>query len=250
MLHNGSNVVVHLRPADVVARVATLTAAVRPGIEAWFERDALVARHLVARGVPATRPIVPALAVDGFVVGLWSYEPHDPDHVVSPAEVAGRLFDLHVALADLSCDLPVLGPCDDLERMFAHVRVPEPVLAVFRAENARLRSALSAFPTQPLHGDAHPGNLLATPTGLMWNDFEDTWRGPLGWDLACLTASSRADGAEAVAAYPGSVPDEELATCIELRELYATVWRFVIASHFPARRPEAESHLERWLAAR
>lgn len=250
VLHNGSNVVVHLRPADVVARVATLTAAIRPGISAWFERDALVARHAAARGVLATRPLAPALAVDGFVVGLWAFEPHDTTYAMSPAEVARCLFDLHVALSDLDGDLPLLGPCDDLERAFPLVDVPESVMAVFRAENARLRSALSAFPTQPLHGDAHPGNLLATPAGLMWNDFEDTWRGPLGWDLACLAGTGRLDGAAAVAAYPGSVPAEELATCVELRELFATVWRFVIAEHFPARRREAEDHLSGWLASR
>jgi hypothetical protein len=248
VLHNGSNVVVHLRPAPVVARVATLTARLRPGIEAWFERDALVARHLVSRGVLATRPLVAALPVDGFVVGLWEYSPHDPSYVISPDEVAGRLFDLHEALADLSCDLPLLGPCDDLERAFPLVRVPASVLAAFRAENARLRSALSPFPVRPLHGDAHPGNLLATPAGLMWNDFEDTWRGPLGWDLACLAKSGRLDGAAAVAAYPGSVSEEELATCVELRELFAVVWRFVVAERFPERRQEAETHLEGWLA--
>lgn len=250
VLHNGSNVVVHLRPADVVARVATLTAAIRPGIEAWFERDALVARHAAGRGVLATRPLAPAVPVDGHVVGLWEYTPHDPDHVMSPAEVAQALFDLHVALADLDADLPALGPCDDLERAFPHVSVPAPVLEVFRAENARLRSALSAFPTQPLHGDAHPGNLLATPAGLVWNDFEDTWRGPLGWDLACLANSGRVDGAAAVAAYPGTVPEEELATCLELRELFGVVWRFVLAEHFPERRQEAEDYLEGWLASR
>lgn len=250
VLHNGSNVVVHLRPAGVVARVATLTARVRPGVLSWFRRDALVARHVAARGVLATRPLAPALVVDGFAVGLWEYVPHDPSSSASPGEVATRLFDLHVALSDLSADLPACGPCDDIERAFPLVRAPPSVLTVLRAENARLRSALSAFPTRPLHGDAHPGNLLATPAGLMWNDFEDTWRGPLGWDLACLATSSLVDGAAAVAAYPGSVSAEELATCVALRELMGVVWRFVLADAFPSRRPEAEERLARWLAAR
>jgi hypothetical protein len=35
-MHNGSNVLVHLIPAPVVARVATLAALVRPGVEAWL----------------------------------------------------------------------------------------------------------------------------------------------------------------------------------------------------------------------
>jgi Ser/Thr protein kinase RdoA (MazF antagonist) len=252
VLHDGSNVVVHLRPAPVVARVATLTARVRPGIETWFRRDALIARHATARGVLATRPIAPAIHVNGFVVGLWHHEPHDPSHAMSLADVAARLFDLHTALADFDGDLPRLGPCEDLERGFALLRgvVTEPALAVMRAENERLGRALADFPVQPVHGDAHPGNLLATPSGLMWNDFEDAWLGPLGWDLACLATSTRVDGAAAVAAYPGSVPAEELATCVELRKLYAMTWPFVMAERFPERRALAEEGLATWLATR
>jgi hypothetical protein len=250
VLHDGANVVVHLRPSAVVARVATLTAQVRPGVSSWFRRDALVAAHLAARGVPATRPIAPAVSVDGRVVGLWHYEPHDSTYVISPGEVAERLFDLHVALSDLDADLPRFAPCADVEHALPLVDGSPGVLAVLRAENERLRSALAGFPWHPLHGDSHPGNLLATPAGLMWNDFEDTWLGPLGWDLACLAMSSRVDGAAAVAAYPGSCPAEELATCVELRELLGVVWRFVLAERFPDRRAEAESRLAKWLADR
>ncbi|HEX6357434.1 aminoglycoside phosphotransferase family protein [Actinophytocola sp.] len=250
VLHDGSNVVVHLRPAPVVARVATLTASVRPGIESWFRRDAQVARHAAARGVLATRPISPAVHVDGFVVGLWHHEPHDPDHVVAPGDIAARLFDLHMALADFDGDLPRLGPCDDMERGIDLLTgtVPASVQALMRAENERLGRALADLPAQPVHGDAHPGNLLATSTGLMWNDFEDAWRGPLGWDLACLASSTLVDGAAAVAAYPGSVSTEELATCVELREMFGVCWRFVVAQRFPDRRAEAEEKLAAWLA--
>lgn len=244
VLHDGSNVVVHLRPAPVVARVATLTARVRPGIASWFERDALVARHAAERGVLATRPLAPAVAADGHVVGLWHHELNDPGYEVSPREAAERLYELHEALADLPAPLPRHGPFDDLARALPQLGLP----SALEAETERLRTTLAAFPTRPLHGDAHPGNLLATPSGLMWNDFEDTWRGPLGWDLACLATSGRVDGAAAVAAYPGQVPAEELAACVELRTLFGVVWRFVLADRFPHRRPEAEDHLARWLA--
>ncbi|WP_243866511.1 phosphotransferase family protein [Actinophytocola oryzae] len=250
VLHDGSNVVVHLRPAPVVARVATLTASIRPGIGSWFRRDALVARHLASRGVLATTPIEPAVHVDGYTVGLWRYETHDPSHVISPGEVATRLYDLHVALADLDAALPRLSPFSDLRHAFRLVEGVLPAAETLRTEAGRLEETLSRFPTRPLHGDAHPGNLLATPSGLMWNDFEDTWLGPLGWDLSCLATSGRVDGAAAVAAYPGSVPAEELDACVELRTLFGVVWRFVMATRFPARRAEADEHLSRWLADR
>jgi hypothetical protein len=84
----------------------------------------------------------------------------------------------------------------------------------------------------------------------MWNDFEDAWLGPLGWDLACLATSDLVDGAAAVAAYPDEFSREELAACVELRRLYGVVWRFLLTSRFPHRRAEADEHLSRWLATR
>lgn len=252
VLHDGSNVVVHLRPAPVVARVATVTARIRPGVEAWFRRDALLARHVTARGVPATRPFSEPVVVDGVTVALWHHEPHDPAAVFTPAEVATRLADLHAALADLDADLPRFGPCDDTSQTLPLLagQVPDSVVALLREENERLREALAALPARPLHGDAHPGNLLATPSGLVWNDFEDTFLGPLGWDLACLVLTGRLDGAAALAAYPGEYSAEEVEVCVELRTLFGVAWRFVMARQFPARRADAEEHLRQWLAGR
>jgi len=233
VLRDGSNVVVHLRPAPVVARVVTLTALARPGVEAWLTRDIGVAHHLAARGVPTTRPFTDAGPhhVDGAVVALWHHEPHDPSHLPAPAEVASLLAGLHTALRDVELDLPRLGPCADvtgaLNTLERSASLPSAAVEPLRAENARLAGALAPFPCRPLHGDAHPGNLLATPSGLKWNDFEDTWLGPLGWDLACLATSGRIDGAAVVAAYPGAVDAAELAVCVRLRTLLGVVWRYV-----------------------
>lgn len=252
VLHDGSNVVVHLRPAPVVARVATVTARIRPGVEAWFRRDVLVARHAAARGVPATRPFGGPVVVDGVTVALWHHEPHAAGAVFSPATVAERLADLHTVLADLDADLPRLAPCDDTARAVPLLagQIPDSVVALLLEENERLRKVLATFPVRPLHGDAHPGNLLATPSGPMWNDFEDTFLGPLGWDLACLVMTGHLDGAAALAAYPGEYSEEEVAVCVELRDLFGVAWRFVMAQHFPARLADAEKHLRRWLAGR
>lgn len=251
VLHDGSNVVVHLRPAPVVARVATLTALVRPGVEAWFRRDALVAGHLAARGVPVTRPFSAPVVTTDTVIGLWHHEPHDPARTPGPAEAAALLADLHGALRDLA-GLPRSGPCLDIERALPLVAplLPPGAGELLAAENDRLRTTLADFPVQPLHGDAHPGNLLVTPGGLRWNDFEDTWLGPRGWDLACMAMSGRFDGRAAVTAYPEPVPAEELAGCVELRTLMGVTWRYVLALRWPSRKEEADRHWEAWLAAR
>lgn len=229
VLHDGSNVVVHLRPEPVVARVATRTALIRPGVEAWLARDIAVARHVAARGVAATVPLAEPRHVDGAVVALWRHEPHDPAAVLEPATVAAALAELHAALADYAGPLPAAGPVDDLvntlDVLERSATVATATPAGLRDRVAPLAEAVAAMPARPLHGDAHPGNLLVTPRGLVWNDFEDAWHGPLAWDLACLASTRRLDGRAAVAAYPDPPPADELAVCLELRTLFGQAWR-------------------------
>ncbi len=51
VLADGANVIVHLRPAPVVAKVAASTTAVRPAA-AWLQRELDVVQFLAARGAP------------------------------------------------------------------------------------------------------------------------------------------------------------------------------------------------------
>jgi hypothetical protein len=55
VLHDGSNLLVHLSPAPVVARVPTVTGIVRPGA-GWLRRELAVAGHLARRGAPVVAP--------------------------------------------------------------------------------------------------------------------------------------------------------------------------------------------------
>lgn len=70
------------------------------------------------------------------------------------------------------------------------------------------------WPRRPLHGDMHPGNLLATHTGHRWIDFEDVCVGPLEWDLASRTFSD-----EYINAYPAEIDRARLEHCRDLRRL-------------------------------
>jgi aminoglycoside phosphotransferase (APT) family kinase protein len=87
-------------------------------------------------------------------------------------------------------------------------------LARLRASAERMAPFLEApgGEVQPVHGDAHPGNLVATREGLVWIDFEEVCRGPVEWDLATMM------DADAVAAHHRPDP-EVLARCSELRTL-------------------------------
>jgi hypothetical protein len=186
VLRDGSNVLVHLYPEPLVARVATLTAAVRPGVRRWLTCDIELATFLAARGLPVVQPSADPPAgphdVGGITVALWRYTPHDPEALVGVAELVDMLGPLHGALRDFPGTLSPDGPAGDLSRVLAVLErdgVLDPgVLALLRAEGSRLGGLVAALPAQPLHGDAHPGNVLVTPSGPVWNDFEDAWRGP------------------------------------------------------------------------
>ena len=237
VLHERSNVLVKLGP--LVARVPATIRLARPG-PAWQERDVAVSKFLTERGVlvvsPTSDPPAGPHFAEGLPVTLWHHTPHDPGHRYAPDVVAGSLAEVHAALREYPGELPRRGPLDDLDRVFdRHDLDPR-----LRLEAARLAATLPEAAVQPLHGDAHPGNLIATPAGPCWLDFEDTWLGPLAWDLGVL---ARQGGPEFLAAYPGKVDGEALRECIRLRELYSVVWQFVIAIRFPDRLPEARSAL-------
>ena len=80
--------------------------------------------------------------------------------------------------------------------------------AVLEAALARLtaRLDLESAALQVLHGDAGTSNLMATVTGWVWHDFEDTCAGPVGWDRP------RPPPARAWTA-PGSWPHTARPTC-------------------------------------
>ncbi|MDQ0376929.1 phosphotransferase [Amycolatopsis thermophila] len=240
VLARRSNVLVRL--GAVVARVPGTTLVARPRVLQSLAREVALSSFLAMRDAPVIPPFEspgPHL-VDDLPVTLWRFTRHDPDHVFSPAEVAWSLAELHAALREFPGELDAPGPVAEARSWISRLDLPAELADEVDAVEASLPDA----PAQPLHGDAHPGNLVATASGPRWLDFEDTWTGPVGWDLACLATTSRLDGRAAVAAYPGE--PGELEPWVRLRELFAVCWRFVIARRFPERLPEARAELRRF----
>ena len=251
VLASGVNLVLHLRPAPVVARVASHTPLLRPRIERPFGREIALATALTAAGaavVPPSDVLPPGPHEhDGVTLSFWRYVELRPEPP-TPAEAGTALADLHAVLADLpplDDGAPLDTPLDDLAAFAERGTAlgADPRLVERTTElTARLRPLL-AGPAQPLHGDAHPGNLLRTTTGLRWTDLEDTCSGPRGWDLACLRATGRLDGRAAVDAMPSPMTEAELAPFLWLRRLHAGAWWFVHAARVPADLPAAAERL-------
>ncbi len=79
-----------------------------------------------------------------------------------------------------------------VERLAASGALADDDVALLRhlGRVVRERAQDLDLPEQAVHGDAHLGNVITTSRGPLWNDWEDAFRGPLAWDLACLHASA------------------------------------------------------------
>jgi hypothetical protein len=254
VLRDGSNLLVHLRPAPVVARVATRTATIRRG-DAWLAREVAVARYLAGAGAPVVAPsseLPPGPhRHDGFTVTFWEHV-EERDAPIDPQRAGSALRECHEALAGYAGELPRMALLHETETVI-EVLVAQGTLdaadgAVLRAAAEATRERIEALglPLQPVHGDAHLGNVVDSPRGPLWNDWEDTFLGPTAWDLACLHGSARAFGlpAEPVAAAQrgyGPAPDAAILDAfVEARRLQGTAWTFVLGD--PAEAAELLAH--------
>jgi Ser/Thr protein kinase RdoA (MazF antagonist) len=265
ILADGANVIVHLSPAPVVAKVAASTPAVRPDHAAWLQRELDVVRFLAGRGVPVMTPSpeVPPVVHhgDGQVMSFWRYLSPVPG-LAGEETIGSMLRDLHAELRgypvqlrdypaqlrDYPAELPFLAPLGDIPAFLARpqTRLTAGQAAALAAAHARLTAQLDHGRGQSLHGDAGAGNLMATDAGWVWHDFEDTCTGPVAWDLAASTASPRLDGPRILAAYGEPVDPAQLEVCQQLRRLHLTVWYNLYAERLPDLAPRAAELLTLW----
>jgi Phosphotransferase enzyme family len=259
----GSNVLVHLKPAPVVARVMTGTAVLHDDVEQWLGREVAVGVFLAQRtdlAVPPSDILPPGPHEhDGLWMTLWQFVAHDAQAPPpQPRELGRSLRELHAALVDFPGDLAPLSEIRDwLARLLAELR-PSPPLTQrdidwLRVELDALTPAVfeSSLPAQALHGDASMGNLLRTESGLVWNDFEDVCAGPVAWDICGLVTSARARGhsatftEELLAAY-GDPGVEDLKAFVEAHALYDIVWQAFEARRRPQAMKRAAASLALW----
>jgi Ser/Thr protein kinase RdoA (MazF antagonist) len=258
VLSDRSNLLVRLAPAPLVARVATSTAGARArGARDWLARDVAVARFLGERGaavVPPASELPPGPHVeDGMALTFWRSVEHDPEHPPTPEETGAALRRLHEALEGFPGELPpfamILDECAVvIERLEAAAALAGADPEALRSALEHVRSAIAraAVPPRPLHGDTTRSNLLRTPAGLVWTDFEDTCSAPAEWDLACLVSSLEPAAAGALEAYGRPIRGEALEPFVETRRLQTALWTAFVAERHPELRARAAARLSRW----
>lgn len=232
-VRNDSNrLAVHLRPCDVLARVAP---RVR---QAGAEFEVEVARRLAESGAPLATldPRVEPCVYeqDGFAVTLWTYYKPEPPGDIAPDEYASALERLHVGVrqADLTGDwLPhFMDRVDKAQRLVDDPTNNREIAGADRELiGTTLRTMSGAIldrgaPEQLLHGEPHPGNVLRTRRGLLFVDLETCCRGPIEFDIAHATINATGPPFEVSARYAGA--DHSLVReCWLLMLAMVTAWR-------------------------
>jgi len=250
VLKDGSNVVVHLAPAPVVVRVATLTARIRRDPTPWLEREVALVTALAAAGAAVMRPsslISPGPhAVDGWQMTAWAYLDHVPGAAPDAGATLVALDELHRVMATLTDPpgMPLLVPATvdlDVATAFA-VRCglleAGRATALLADRDATLAEVLAETADRgPLHGDAFPRNSLMTPHGIVWIDLEDCCSGPVVWDDATLLRRTKDPEVERVflARHGRALLD----AAIWLRGLQEEVWNLIHDARREGRIPPA-----------
>jgi hypothetical protein len=248
VIHSQSNVLVHLRPAPVVARVMTGTVALHDDPRKWLEREISVLEFLAPSGlaVSPTRLIAPGPHChDGLWMTFTEWIPEaEPapvgqltTHLIDARGLGRMLGDLHDELRPFGGELGGLRELhQNIERLLDRLRPADAqereAISSLREQLVMLRGAVfeSSLPAQALHGDVSLRNLLRAPRRLVWNDFEDTFRGPVRWDVASYLSSFRMHGAsehsvrEMLEGY-GWDDELELAPFLAAQDVYDEIWR-------------------------
>jgi Ser/Thr protein kinase RdoA (MazF antagonist) len=193
VLQDTNNVVVWLRPHEVIVKVGTY----------GHSRQALTSEHSVAKYLAdqgaAVAPPVHGLApytdlATGSVVTFWDRVATDPNAHLTPPQIGESLRRLHTDLDSYPGHLPDFRYALDLAG--AALNDDQLMAALATGDRAFLQTAFRRLSDQlgewklelrPLHGEPHSANrLLTADGGLRWIDFEAACQGPLEWDLASV----------------------------------------------------------------
>ncbi|MFE1168407.1 phosphotransferase enzyme family protein [Nocardiopsis sp. NPDC058789] len=239
VLHRSNRLTLRLSPCDVLARVAPVGHGA-----ARFEVG--LALRLAATGSPVAA-LDPRVAPDvherdGFEVTLWTHHAGPPE--VPAPEYADALARLHLGMRAL--DLPTPHFTDRVDQARRLVADPDRTPELAAPDRTLLTDTLDELeqaitgrraPDQLLHGEPHPGNLLATERGPLFVDLETCCRGPVEFDLAHAPD-------EVAAHYPDADPDL-LRLCRLLVLAMITTWRWDRDDRFPDGRRVGTAWLDR-----
>jgi len=229
VLHDSNKLTLRLLPCDVLARVAPVAHQVAQ-FEIELAQRLAESESPVAALEPRVEPRV--YERDGFVVTLWTYYEAAMPREVSPADYANALERLHAGMRKL--DVPTPHFTDRIEQAQQLVASRDCTPSLVDADRELLGNTLRSLrrvigerggAEQVLHGEPHPGNVLATKNGLLFIDLETCCRGPVEFDLA--------HAPEEVSEHCPDVNQDLLRDCRILVLAMITTWRWDRGDQLP-----------------
>ncbi|MDQ2637384.1 MAG: aminoglycoside phosphotransferase family protein [Actinomycetota bacterium] len=271
VLYEAFSVVVHLAPAPVVARVPTVlppSYTKSPDTQTAQQRAELaVTGRLAAHGHPVIppSPLVPAEPVrrDGFSMTFWQFVEQVPDAEPDMPKRIEETARLHAALRDYDgeelgfwapfgmyipdglCALQGrddLLPPTDLARAQREWALIAPVLT----SRAAFETAFPDIGLQAIHGDAPYHNMITTPGGELWSDFELVTVGAVESDLALVGPDGIATYDVAAAALGLRPLDHRVLRVTELAARLAVVAALAMAPDLPMLTTAVAPMIELW----
>jgi hypothetical protein len=260
ILQDGSTLVLRLTET-LVARVVQDRDGPRHGTD-WFARENAMAQHLTRHGAPVI-PLHPDLPAGphehlGYPMNFWEFVTRI-DAESEPGEIGRTLRQCHEILRSFPEPLPPLGILsetvailDDRPSGSDRELFPADTQSMLRDQITRSLDVLGSVPAQPLHGDAHMGNLMNTTRGLLLTDWEDTFSGPVEWDVASLIWNAQIldkdhDKVRVILDAYGPVNENTLRQSLIARAAVITAWYPIL---YPNPDADRQSKLKRrieWL---
>ena len=252
ILQDANTLVLRLTES-LVARVVQDRSGPRQGTD-WFARENAIAQHLTVQGAPII-PLHPDLPPGphehgGYPMNFWEYVTR-VENAPDPTEIGRTLRQCHEILRTFPEPLPSLGILTETLRILETRQLfPASIQRMLSDHIMHSFEVLSAFPAQPLHGDAHMGNLMQTTRGLLWTDWEDCFLGPVEWDVASLIWNARileedhATVATILEAY-GPIDDRALEQSLIARGAVISAWYPIL---YPNPDADRQSKLKRRIA--
>ncbi len=201
LLRSTNNLVVHLAPAPVVAKVSDGASGDGP---LPLEHELAVGLHLARVGAPIAEPSpeLPAIVhrVGELNVSFWRYyEERNPGDIPC-SQIGPALREFHRCLASYPGPLPNFrlrgAEAKDLLSPGLSPRLKERDRIFLLAEQARIRAEMAEarFELQPIHGGPHRYNWLDTGQRALLIDLETVCLGPRELDVAYLGCNEEFPG--------------------------------------------------------
>jgi thiamine kinase-like enzyme len=273
VLYDVFSVVVHLAPEPVVVRVPTVlppSYSRAPETQTSQQRSELaVAGWLADRGHPVVRPspLVPREPVrrDGFSMTFWQFVEQLPDVEPDMTQRMRQTARLHAALRDYDdgrldfwapfgsyvpeglselARLPDLIDAADLRRAQREWGAIGPVLT----SRAAFTEAFPGVDLQTIHGDAPYHNMISTPDGDLWSDFELVTTGAVESDLAMVGPEALAVYDEAAVALGLRTVDERVLRLTEAAARLAMIAALAMAPELPMLVDAIAPMVDQWRA--